>query len=154
MRTSWCGCSSQTALPSRRRLCWKSFHKSPSRITFLQEEEDPALKGSNRNLIRLCGSGRQEAKNNQLSPIASEDTSWNCSKKHGGQITIRTSWLRFGKPWRRPGMERLLHLSVSLVCCLPRDIPASVPTKLSSLLWLGGWWRPPWPALRETSEES
>ena len=53
----------------------KSFHKSPSRITFLQEEEAPALKRSNRNLIRLCGSGRQEAKNNQLTLIASEDTS-------------------------------------------------------------------------------
>lgn len=30
-----------------------------------------------------------------------------------------------------------------------RDIPASVPTKLSSLLWLGGWWETPWPALKK-----
>lgn len=40
-------------LPSRKHLHCKPASKSSFRITYFQEGEDPALKGTRRNVIRL-----------------------------------------------------------------------------------------------------
>lgn len=40
-------------LPSRKHLYCKSASKSPFRRTYFQKEEDPALQGTSRNVIRL-----------------------------------------------------------------------------------------------------
>lgn len=132
-------CRSKAVLPSRRQLYWKSA-KSPFRITFFQEEEDPALKGSNRNVLRL---GVQVCKNQTI-------TSWlPMPLKTPDEIAAKTWKLNQHKDflaevWKavKETISEETLVSGSLVCCLPCNIPPSVPTQLSFLLQLRSWRRP------------